>query len=295
MARWDQTTADEIPEWFWQTIAVKSDTHSTEVEGCDVFYRRWGTRAGTPLLFIHGMYAHSRWWDFIAPQFLEDYDPIALDLTGMGDSDFRYEYDGTTYAAEIRAVCEHAKLGDDVIVVGHSFGGRMAVKACSMFSKSFKALVLVDSGIHSPDEQLPEYPPIGGGRAKTYPNRESAETRFRLYPPQPCENQFLLEYIARNSVMAVEGGYCWKYDEDLPNALTDVEADASEFQALKLPVALIYGENSLSFTSETLAYSSDLLSNLVTTEKVESAQHHVFLDQPLAFIETLHRVLKNLR
>ena len=54
-----------------------------------------------------------------------------------------------------------------------------------------------------------------GGRAKRYPDRETALTRFRLQPPQPCENQYILDYIARHSLMAADGGWTWKFDDDL--------------------------------------------------------------------------------
>ena len=136
---------------------------------------------------------------------------------------------------------------------------------------------------------------MGGGRPKTYPNRELAESRFRLYPPQPCKNEFLLQYIAKHSLMPVEGGYSWKYDEDLPTAMVNVDSDPAEFESLTLPIAIIYGANSISFTNETLEYTSSLLPNLVTTEVVDDAQHHVFLDQPLAFIEKLRNVLSKTR
>ncbi|HCD27209.1 MAG TPA: alpha/beta hydrolase, partial [Gammaproteobacteria bacterium] len=49
-----------------------------------------------------------------------------MDLTGMGDSDYRYNYASATYAKEIKAVIEHAGFGPNAMVVAHSFGGYMA-------------------------------------------------------------------------------------------------------------------------------------------------------------------------
>ncbi|MCY4657229.1 MAG: alpha/beta hydrolase [Gammaproteobacteria bacterium] len=295
MARWDANQQENIPDWFWEAIGHKSTRHQVEFDECDVNYREWGATTGDPLLFLHGMYGHSGWWDFIAPSFLNQYRPVAMDLTGMGDSDYRWEYDSFTYASEIKAVCDDANLSKDVILVAHSFGGRMAVKACALYPDRFKALVLVDSGIHSPDEEIPDYPPLGGGRAKTYPSREAAESRFRLYPPQPCTNQYLLDYIAKNSLMPVDGGFAWKYDEDLASSLTDVESDPDDFRSLNLPVSIIYGADSLSFTKETLEYTMSLLPNVVSVRRIEDAEHHVFLDQPLEFTETLLSVLAELK
>ena len=91
----------------------------------------------------------------------------------MGDSDYRYSYDAATYAREIVSVCDAAALSDDVIVVGHSFGGNMATKAANRYPGRFGALILADSGLRHPDEPLPEFPPVGG-RSKIYPDRETA-------------------------------------------------------------------------------------------------------------------------
>ena len=103
-----------------------------------------------------------------------------------------------------------------MVVVGHSFGGVMSVKATNLYPDRFGTLVLVDSGIRHPDEPPSNQPLMGGGRPKVYPDRESAENRFRLYPPQPCENRYIMEYIARHSLLRVDGGWAWKFDEELP-------------------------------------------------------------------------------
>ncbi|MEQ8859330.1 MAG: alpha/beta hydrolase [Pseudomonadales bacterium] len=285
-----------IPEWFFEAVETPFEERAVEVDECDVAYQLWGADASDKrgILFIHGMNAHAHWWDFIAPQFLDDYRCAAMNLTGMGDSDFRYAYDGTTYAEEIKAVCDDAGFGNDVVVVAHSFGGYMAVKAMTLFPERFGALVLVDSGIRHPDEPVPDRPPMGG-RAKVYPDKESALARFRLQPPQPCENEYVLQYIARNSLMPVDGGgWTWKFDEDLPGTLKNVERTADDYRALTLPVGLIYGADSELFSARTLEYLRELIPQELPAVAVEHAQHHVFLDQPLAFVDALKRMLADL-
>ena len=297
MARWDRGDTRTIPEWFFEAAETPHVDRTVEVDECDVAYQLWGVHdtAKPGVLFVHGMNAHAHWWDFIAPQLLDGYRCAAMNLTGMGDSDYRYEYDGATYAEEIKAVCDHAGFGNDVAVVAHSFGGNMAVKAAGLFPGRFGALVLVDSGIRDPEEPVPDRPPMGG-RAKVYPDRESAMARFRLQPPQPCENDYILQYIARNSLMPVEGGgYAWKFDEDLPGTLKNVERHADDYQALELPVGLIYGAESDYFSSRTLDYTRSLIPGDVPAVGIENARHHVFLDQPLAFVDALKGMLDTLR
>ncbi len=266
-----------------------------EVDDGDVVYRTWEGKGGSSVLFIHGMYAHSRWWDFIAPHFTEEYKPVALDFTGMGDSDHRYEYSVDTCMDEILGVAEHAGLEDTTILIGHSFGGRMATKLVSQYPERFAGLVLVDSGKRAPDEPERNYMQSmpGGGRSKTYPSRDEAEARFRLFPPQPCENPFVVQYIAKKSVEPVDGGgYTWKFDPDLPLTFKDSELQEEDYRSLELPVAVIYGANSNSYTATTNEYMTTLVPEPFSSVAIPDAGHHVFLDQPLAFIAELRKTFR---
>ena len=299
MARWDSGSGPTIPDWFFSAVETEYSNHTVEVDECDVAYQRWGEPdSGKPaLLLIHGMYAHSHWWDFIAPSFMDDYRVAAMNLTGMGDSDYRYEYDSVTFADEIVAVCDDAGFDNEVMVVAHSFGGAMAVKAANLYPERFGGLILIDSGIRHPDDPPPEsLMMMMGGKSKAYPNRETALGRFRLQPPQPCENQFILEYIARHSLMAVDGGgWSWKFDDDLPGTMKGGERQPEDYQNLRLKLGLIYGADSELFSQNTLSYVRELVPGEFPAVAVEGAQHHVFLDKPLEFVEVLKEMLAQLR
>ena len=288
MARWDkEVNRESIPNWFWEAIDVEPVTKTVEVDECDVSYRHYEAIGKPGMLLIHGMNAHSRWWDFIAPQLLDRYQVAAMDLTGMGDSDYRYEYSSNTYADEILAVLDDAKFGTDSILVAHSFGGYMAVRAANKAPDRFKALVMVDSGIRHPDDPVPEQIWMSGARSKIYPDKETALNRFRVQPPQPCDNEFLLQYIARNSLMPVDGGWTWKFDEDLLTSLTDAERKPEEFQALTTTLGVIFGAESELFSRRTLEYMQELIPEPFLIKEIANAQHHLFLDQPQAFVESL--------
>ena len=288
MARWDKEgNRESIPNWFWEAIDVEPVAKTVEVDECDVSYRHYEAIGKPGMLLIHGMNAHSRWWDFIAPQLLDRYQVAAMDLTGMGDSDYRYEYSSNTYAEEILAVLDDAKFGIDSIVVAHSFGGYMAVRAAKKAPERFKALVMVDSGIRHPDDPVPEQIWMSGARSKIYPDKETALNRFRVQPPQPCDNEFLLQYIARNSLMPVDGGWTWKFDEDLLTSLTDAERKPEEFQALTTTIGVIFGADSELFSRRTLEYMQELIPEPFPIKEIANAQHHLFLDQPQAFVESL--------
>jgi pimeloyl-ACP methyl ester carboxylesterase len=164
-----------------------------------------GAADGTGVFFIHGMNAHSHWWDFIAPQFAADYRVAAMDLTGMGDSDAT----NTTpvYASEIVAVLDAAGSAPTV-----SSWRTVLVATCQskrqIFPDRFAGLILVDPA--SVTRTNRRGTAADGRTAKEkYPDRETALTRFRLQPPQTCENQYILDYVARHSLMPADGGWTW--------------------------------------------------------------------------------------
>jgi pimeloyl-ACP methyl ester carboxylesterase len=296
MSRWDTAGSSTIPDWFWQAVETPASADRVEVDECEVVFRRWGDPGKPGLLFVHGMYAHSHWWDFIAPQFMADYSVAALDLTGMGDSDYRYSYDLETYAQEIVAVCDRVGFGPDVSVVAHSFGGSAMVKAAALFPDRFGALVLVDSGPRHPEEEtVSRGGMMMGGQSKVYPDKATAVARFRLQPPQPCANAYIMEYIARHSVMPVEGGWSWKFDDDWATAMRGSRRTPEDYQSLRLPLGVIYGARSAMFSPRSVEYMKELSGRDFPAVAIEDAQHHVFLDQPQAFVAALRTMLTQLR
>lgn len=280
----------EIPEWFWEAVDQKPESHFIEVDDIDIHYQSWNAAGKPGLLFVHGHSAHAHWWDFIAPSFMADYHVVALDLGGMGDSDHREEYAPDTFAKEIVAVADAAGMAADTVVVAHSFGGIMALRAVCLSPGRFRALVLVDSGAKDPEEAKP--PEIEQySKPKVYPTFDVAKARFRLRPPQTCANEYLVEYIARNSIEKISDGWVWKFDEELNSRMMGHADPASDLQAATVPIQLIYGQHSESFGAKSAAYMASLRADLVIHE-VPEAQHHLFLDQPLVFIELLRGILK---
>ena len=67
MARWDKEDKSSIPNWFWEAVDTPAESRTIEVDECDVAYRFYPAPGKPGMLLIHGMNAHSRWWDFIAP------------------------------------------------------------------------------------------------------------------------------------------------------------------------------------------------------------------------------------
>jgi pimeloyl-ACP methyl ester carboxylesterase len=268
------------------------------VDGCPIHYLLWAAEPkplrGRGLLFVHGGGAHANWWTFIAPYFMRHYRVAAIDLSGMGDSGRRSAYGSEIRAAEMRAVIADAGLGERPFVIGHSFGGFMTMKFASQFGDTLGGAVIVDSPIRSPEEEVhhPLTPPNWGNK-KIYETFEAGLARFRLMPPQPCDNGFLVEFIGRHSLMPVEGGWTWKFDGAAIGARRFGEPFREYLQAVQCRAALIFGEKSALVSRQTASYMSRIMGPLAPIVEVPEAQHHVMLDQPLGFVAAVRMLLEN--
>lgn len=114
----------------------------------DVFVREEGQ--GPPILMLHGFGASSYTWRFLQPALAQSHRTIAIDLKGFGRSDKPLDrrYSLFDQADIVERVIEKLRLRD-VVLVGHSYGGGIAlaltVNEQTSRLKRIKKLVLIDS------------------------------------------------------------------------------------------------------------------------------------------------------
>jgi pimeloyl-ACP methyl ester carboxylesterase len=287
------SVAKEIspPAWFTRAVETPSEDRHVEVEGARIHYLRWGQPGRPGLLFVHGGFAHAHWWDFIAPAFTGQFCVAAIDLSGMGDSEPRPKYTGELFAKEVMSVCSDAGFAERPVVVGHSFGGFVAFKTGALYGSRLTGTVVADFPFRPPDLQQENDAKRRQLRPKhLYPSFDAALARFRLIPPQPCENDFILDHIARHSLKQVDGGWTWKFDDYLFDGF-ELGNIPQTLAQVSCRLAVIFGEQSALFPPEIVTYASGLLSGRAPIITIPDAHHHLFLDQPLAFIETLRTLL----
>tara|TARA_R110002110_G_scaffold84618_4_gene219876 strand:- start:8651 stop:9634 length:984 start_codon:yes stop_codon:yes gene_type:complete len=285
------------PGWFLRAVAIEPESRSVEVAGARIHYLRWGDPSKPGLLLVHGNGAHARWWSFVAPFLAREYSVAAIDISGMGDSGWREEYTLEVFSQEQIAVCEDAGFfaGEEPpIIVGHSFGGFITILTGALYGDRLAGTIIVDSPVNPPDR--PGGPPNRVMRPhRIYPSLEEAMGRFRLAPPQPCENLYILDYIARHSLKEVvtpEGGegWTWKFDPSIWRRFNIGDMGA-RLAATRCRIAIMRGEFSALLPAEIGEYMFDLLGRSAPVVEIPQARHHIMLDQPLAFVAALRALL----
>jgi pimeloyl-ACP methyl ester carboxylesterase len=113
-----------------------------------LYYKEEGS--GPPLLLIHGFGASTYTWRYVAPDLARDHRVIAVDLKGFGQSDKPLDerYSVSDQAALLAELIETRDLRD-LTIVGHSFGGgvalRLALEADGRLKGRISKLVLLDT------------------------------------------------------------------------------------------------------------------------------------------------------
>jgi pimeloyl-ACP methyl ester carboxylesterase len=280
-----------VPDWFTRAIATPYAEHTIDVEGCPVRYLHWGDPGNPGLVLVHGGAAHAHWWSFLAPLLVPHYSVVALDLSGHGESGRRSSYPRRTWAEEVMQVSRSAGFASPPILVGHSMGGLVSIVAAALHGDDLAGAIIVDAPVRKPD---PESQEGQRGRAfrnpKTYADLATAKEHFRLVPPQPCENQFILDFIAEKSLKKTDSGYTWKFDPQV-FVLARPEAMHEHLANVRCRVALLRGEHSYVVPPETGEYMYQLLRRNAPVVEIPAAHHHLILDQPLAFVAALRALL----
>jgi len=113
-------------------------------DGVMIHYRAQGQ--GRPaLVFIHGWSMDGGYWDGQVEHFAGTHRVVTIDLAGHGQSGAgRAQWAMPAFGADVRAVVERLDL-DDVVLIGHSMGGAVAVEAALGMPERVRGIVGVDN------------------------------------------------------------------------------------------------------------------------------------------------------
>ena len=288
------TDIKDAPNWFQSSISEDPRQEIFSHQLGNIKYQAWDRKdAENIIMLIHGTGAHKKWWDPIAPLLNNNFTIFAPDLPGMGESDHRNEYNFEGFSEALIGILHQEKVitnNQKIFLVGHSLGGHVAGFMASEMPEIFNGLVMIDSPIRPPTYDYDKHQSTGPLRKiKYYPDKVSIIKRFRLMPPQDCENGWYLRYIAEHSVFNVEEGWRWRFDDKLFATLRRLHNYEFNF---KCPALFVAGGKSLLLESKIMKYIREAFKDSMTVEVIEDAAHHVPLDSPLELVSLINSYLQ---
>lgn len=103
-------------------------------------YKREGQ--GKPVVLIHGLFGDLNNLGVLARELKQDHDVISVDLRNHGRSFHSDDHDYVLMASDIITLLKDLKV-EKPIIIGHSMGGKVAMKLCD-FDYPIEKLVVMD-------------------------------------------------------------------------------------------------------------------------------------------------------
>jgi pimeloyl-ACP methyl ester carboxylesterase len=223
------------------------------------------------VVFLHGWLVKASVWNPIIERLarLGQYRIYALDLPGFGKSQaVKDDFDLEAYCEVVRGFLQKLDLKNTVLV-GHSFGGRIAIKLTAEHPELIKKLILVDSA---------------GFTDKSFRKRVVVFlSRFAkpiLYLP-------LVKLLRPKFYKAIGSDYLTTSTDLRPTFLKIVNEDLTEYlPRISAPTLIIWGEKDV---DTPLEFAEKIKKGIANSELkiLKDAEHVSYLDKPDEFVKLL--------
>lgn len=172
----------------------------------DLHYRYFGGEGNPPLVIIHGLLGSSRNWLTVGRDLTRQYEVFAVDLRNHGDSPHADAMDFDTLAADLETFLDARGL-EHATLLGHSLGGKTAMRFACLHPERTDALIVVDIApkAYNPHNQR-DFEAMLALPVQKMVSRKDAEAFLAEYIMDWAQRQFLLTNLKRNE----EGeGFAW--------------------------------------------------------------------------------------
>ncbi len=187
-----------------------------------LFHRELGGAGKPPLVVLHGLLGSSRNWQSVGADLAGRYEIVALDLRNHGRSPHAEEM---SYAAMVDDVIAwmDARGWGRVTLMGHSMGGKVAMRLACAFPERVERLVVVDI---APKDYLSaahwaEFAAMNELELRSLQSRGEAELKLEGRVADWAMRKFLTTNLERD-----ETSGDWKWSVNLPvltRALPELE------------------------------------------------------------------------
>ena len=251
-------------------IGFKKD-HIISDDGVMINYYIKGSEKKA-LVFVHGYSCSSEYWWPQLEYFSKNYTTVAVDLAGHGESGLnRKEYSMEAFGDDVKSVIEHLDL-NQVVLIGHSMGGPVIVKAARSLGTKTRLIIGVDTFHDLTTEGI-------GGFA-----RIAVNTMFQLFYDSMTEDSIDDFFIERTDNDLEE----WIRNDALksPKNISQGTLDAlltmnypESLSDLSIPMIAL---NARSFRETKLDSNFDAYKDL-QIEFMEDVGHFIMLERPDEF------------
>jgi len=272
---------------------------TAKVNGITLHYLDWGLDRGPadapPVVLLHGITGHARVWDHLAERLAPRHRVLVLDQRGHGDSDPAPDddYRVGTMADDVAAFVGSLRL-DRFTLLGHSMGGRIAIKYAADHAARLERLVIVDIG---PDINLAGLQRVRDMMANAPERIESEEWAVEyIRRANPLQDVDMLRERVRHGLRrAPDGELTWKYAKGLRDMMREGRRDAVDLweplPRIPCPTLIVRGAESDLPAAEAAKQMAERLPDGRVVE-IAGAGHTVPADRPEEFVRQIRAFLE---
>jgi len=266
-----------------------------KLKSVDIFFRDTKTK-GPTILCLHGRYGRGETWvDFIR-HYGKKYRIIAPDQRGHGLSGKPVaKYTAEEMAADMIGLLEYLKL-DQVIVVGHSMGGRIAGHMAALHPRFVKALAILDKSASGPAgpitltlEQILQIEPL----TKDWPMPFACLSDAQEFIRQAMDSDLSYQYFMDSLVETAEGYRMMFSAQAIAANIAYEENWFHLLPKIACPVMLLRAKSGGAVSNEDLAKMQALLPDC-TSHEILHPDHNVHLSDKEMFYGYFDEWLKKL-
>lgn len=159
-----------------------------------------------PLVIVHGLLGSSRNWQTVARDLTTRYDVYLIDLRNHGGSPWTDGMDYPDMAADIAGWLDERGF-DRVHLVGHSMGGKTAMRFALDHPERLRSLTIVDIAPRDYEyHHRSEFAAMLALDLSTITDRREADTALSAGVPEWAMRQFLLTNLGRRA----DGSFGWE-------------------------------------------------------------------------------------
>lgn len=227
------------------------------------------------IVFLHGWGADSRSFVWLKDYF-DNFSLIFVDFAGFGASpEPDYPYSVGDYAIELGNLLGSFEI-ENLVLVGHSFGGRVAIKFAFLFQNEYQnlKLCLVDSAGIRPRKSLVKFLKIRRFKRLKAKAKKHPELKAKLDKMGSSDYKVLSDVMKQTFVKVV--------NEDL----------SSEAKYIRCKTCIVWGDRD----KETKLYMAKKLNKLIKNSSLHvilGAGHFSFIENKQEFLILLDTFVKN--
>ncbi|RSK49359.1 alpha/beta fold hydrolase [Hymenobacter rigui] len=235
---------------------------------------------GTPLVILHGLFGTLDNWQTLARRWADaGHRVIVVDLRNHGRSPHAPEHTYAMMAEDVRGLFDQLQLGPDTTLMGHSMGGKVAMRFALDNPERLRQLIVVDIAPRFSDMRHQD-DVIAGLNAvplATLQSRQQADEALAQHIKWPDVRQFLLKNLYRRE----DNSFAWRPNlAALTAEMDDIGAEITAAQPFLKPTLFIRGGKSDYITTEDKLHSIPALFPNSQVETVVDAGHWVHAEKP---------------